>query len=544
MRCTTILMVVSATLGQAAEGTLTLRVVDEASGEPIAARVELTRPTLVSPRAKTRNSRRDSIRVVRPLPARGTIGTSFGFVLEDSVKLNLKEGPYEFRVTRGPEYRVIRGNFAIEKTSEDEHVVSLPRILDMEALGWTSGDCLVPKSDDDLARRMSSEMLQVAWEEGGKTPLVDVHGGLAFYQMEGVKPEESTRTPVVDADLKTLDSLKRIAMSWRDSGRGPEQRMEPKVAIENPFAWPLPVYLASQQIDGCFVLGDWLRLDAMVSRPSSGRPYPDEMLPDNRSLGREAEQIYWEMLSAGFRMAPLAGTGEEARDHPVGYNRLYVATQANTSSMYERALANRMAARQDNADGDSTGQEPIAPNGSEEASQQQKWWDGVWRGESFVTNGPLLQPKLNGHLPGHVFQLGSGEELSLTPELTITVQDPVEYLEVIYNGMVHTTSKLDEFAKAGGRLKPIRVDQSGWALIRVVTLYEGHFRAATSAPWYFEVDGKPRISKRSVDFFQKWLADYEADLKSHRGRDLAAYAPFIRAARQFWQDRADQASHR
>lgn len=478
----------------AADGELTLKVVDESTGEPMAARVELTRPQLVLPGSAKRRrvSRRSDLRVIRPLAARGTIETSFGFILDGEVRLNLAEGPYEFRVTAGPEYRVVRGNFAIEKTSEDEHTVELPRILKMRSVGWTSGDALVPPSKGDLAQRMRSEGLDVAAGPGA----VEVRAGLAFYH---------STEPTGEGD-GTLAALHRLAnLTAQDPT---------KVAIEEPLAWPLPVYLASQRIDGFFVLGDWLRLDKTIKQPKIGRPFPTKQERDAISLGREVEQIYWELLNAGFRIAPLAGTGDESKDHPVGYNRLYVHNKYVDES------------------------ESLQP------PSEADWWDGVWEGRSVATNGPLLQPRLDGKPPGHVFEIGQGESISLLPEVMLTVRDPVEYLEVIQNGIVHYTARLDEFAKAGGRIKPMLVDQSGWAVVRIVTLHEGHFRAAMSAPWYFEVGGERRISKRGVTFFQDWLSDYEAKLKSDRTLDLPAYAPFIRSARQFWSARVEQANAR
>lgn len=495
--------------GWAAEGELLLRVVDETTGQPIAARVELTRPQLISPEATRRGagrgSRRSALRVVRPLPARGSIPTSFGFVVDGEIKLNLKEGPYEFRVTHGPEYRVVRGNFTIEKTSDDEHVVELPRILEMSELGWTSLDAFAPESRHKLSVRMRSEDLDHAWSaessvgsenesiHNRKIGSEEIHavpiGDLIHYSFG-----QSVRDASLMTDDFTLASLTHL-VTKSDTD---------KIAIENPFAWALPIYLASQKIDGMFVLGDWLRLDAAVLKPTQGRPSPAEPPRDGRSLGREAEQVYWEMLSAGLTIAPLAGTGRQATEHPIGYNRLYVDQKDPAHDL----------------------------------------WKSVWSGRTFVTNGPLLQPELEGHSPGHVFQVSEGDNLSLTPRVTLTVRDPVDYLEVIVNGVVHHTARLDEFANAGGRISPINVRQPGWALIRVVTLHEDHFRAAISAPWYFEVGGQRRISKRSVEFFQRWLADYEAELKAAADADLAAYAPYIRAARQFWQNQLEQANAR
>jgi hypothetical protein len=290
--------------------------------------------------------------------------------------------------------------------------------------------------------------------------------------------------------------------------------VESRVAIENPFAWPLPVYLASDQVDGYFVLGDWLRLDRSQLQMKDGRPFSDRKDRLATTLGREAEQIYWHLLDAGFRIVPLAGSGDEADLHPVGYNRLYVA-----------------------GDSESIGESQPVENATQ-------WWAGAWAGRSFATNGPLLIASLDGHPPGHVFASTSTNPLELTPELSLTVRDPVDYLEVIHNGEVHYSAKLDEYAKAKGKIPPIIVTESGWAVIRVVTLHENHFRAATTAPWYLELDGQRRVSKRSVDVFQEWLADYEEHLRSTSRKDLAAYAPFIRAARAFWQSRREAVNAR
>ena len=120
------------------------------------------------------------------------------------------------------------------------------------------------------------------------------------------------------------------------------------------------------------------------------------------------------------------------------------------------------------------------------------------------------------------------------------MRDPVEYLEVIHNGKVHYSARLDEFAKAGGMLPPVNAKESGWVTIRVVTLYEDHFRAAMSAPWYIEFEDQPRITRQSVNFFRQWLADYEERLKRLPAAELQRYVPYVRAARKFWERKAGQ----
>lgn len=528
----------------AAEGKWTISAVIEGDGVPTAARIELTRPTIASSDGRTA-SRMKRLRKIKPLPGRTTVETGYGFVIDGSTQLNLSEGPYEFRVFRGPEFRVIAGNSMIEKTSSDEHLFELPRILDMQKLGWVSGDCFVPWSRESLPVRMTAEDLHVASTVAGRTvrdddpnadltklraqrerhelpmlsdPLwirgdVEAMGGLAIYSEssdEAADPEATLASD--DANLSALQQLAEVTSSRRD--HPDNESIQTKVAVENPFAWPLPVYLASEQIDGYFLLGDWLRLDGSPLQTMTGRPFPTKASRTAISLGREAEQIYWELLDAGFRVAPLAGSGDDGGLHPVGYNRLYVAGESNDPSTSQTHTV--------------------------ESAEQ--WWSGAWAGRSFVTNGPLLISNLDGHLPGHVFQINSNSPALLRAELALTVQDPVDYLEVIYNGQVHYSAKLDEYAKAGGKIPPLRVTRSGWALIRVVTLYEDHFRAASTAPWYFEVDGDQRISRSSVEFFQTWLADYESHLRSQQTGDLQAYSPFIRAAREFWQSRLKTAN--
>tara|TARA_A100001391_G_scaffold154848_2_gene112644 strand:+ start:282 stop:1967 length:1686 start_codon:yes stop_codon:yes gene_type:complete len=529
----------------AAEGKWTVSAVNEAEGTPIVARIELTRPTIESSLGRPA-SRMKRLRKIKPLPGRTTVEAGYGFVIDGPVELKLSEGAYQFRVSRGPEYRVISGNSTIEKTSADEHTFALPRILDMQQYGWTSGDCFVPASRENLPIRMTAEDLHVAATTAQGTssdkysdeeiaglrgqrqrhelpPLSDPlwirqhaqpQAGLVFYAADDHTPPRSDADPRMhtDVDLAALHRLASLASQRRSSSD-----VEPeawKVAIEDPFAWPLPVYLASGQVDGFFVLGDWLRLDRSLLQSKTGRPFPTKVTRNSKSLGREAEQITWELLDAGFRLAPLAGSGDEGGLHPVGYNRLYVAGEtADSATMQPRPV-------------DSAAQ----------------WWSGAWAGRSFATNGPLLIANLDGKLPGHVFQVDSGNPALLKAELTLTVQDPVDYLEVIYNGQIHYSAKLDEYAKAGGKIPPLRITRSGWALIRVVTLYEDHFRAATTAPWYFEVDGKPRITRSSVEVFQQWLADYETHLRSQPAVDLQAYAPFIRSARDFWQGRLESAN--
>ena len=143
-------------------------------------------------------------------------------------------------------------------------------------------------------------------------------------------------------------------------------------------------------------------------------------------------------------------------------------------------------------------------------------------------------------MPGYTF-VSDGESLQVQPEIQLAVRDPVDYLNVIHNGEVHYSAKLDEFAKAGGKIPPLTLKESGWVMIRIATLYEGHYRVAFSAPWYIQFHGQPRIQQESVQFFQAWLRDYETRLKKQPKSELSKHVPSIQSARAFWEEKMNAA---
>ena len=508
----------------AAGGSLTVSVRDEADESPVITRMVVQRADAPG----------------RRVTVRRTVPAGVGVVLDRSAELSLPDGQYRFSMIRGPEYRIITGNFALERTSLDDHSVALPRMVEMIQEGWTSGDCCVPPSPYSLPLRMASEDLHLATVLGhvdakpiagrrdDEPPKNDPswinenathNDGVVFYL-----PELQPRAEREAGDKTTVQAEAGIATENETKSMIPVEKMvqlgmqdEVKIAIENPFAWQVPVWLASGQVDGFFILGDWLRLDRKVLTIADGRGPQGVSLGGDQALGRWAEKIYWNLLDAGFRIPPLAGSGDRGRQTPVGYNRLYVG---KPSQRYNGG-----------------------PPEAVRVVSEVEWWNAAWKGQGVATNGPLLRPMLGGQLPGYVFKARPGETLELQAELQLAVRDPVEYLEVIHNGKVHYSARLDEFAKAGRMLPPVNAKESGWVTIRVVTLYEDHFRAAMSAPWYIEFEGQPRITRESVEFFRQWLSDYEERLKRLPPQELQRYVPYVRAARKFWSQKADEATN-
>ena len=123
------------------------------------------------------------------------------------------------------------------------------------------------------------------------------------------------------------------------------------------------------------------------------------------------------------------------------------------------------------------------------------WWEGLRAGRVVVTNGPLLRPRVNGELPGHVFRAARGETMELTVQLNLAVRDRVDYLEVVQNGKVVQEVRLDEYRDRRGKLPPVTFDASGWLLVRAVT---DHCRRRFASPRPVPITWKSETSRASA----------------------------------------------
>lgn len=509
-----------------AGGSLVLRVVDQETDEPMPARLVLRRSNGTSS------------------PVRRAVDAGVGVAIDEPVELSLPPNTYHFEISRGPEYRVLSGSFTLERESSDSRTVSLPRIADMPAEGWMAGDILVQVPPWDLGVRMAAEALPVAGLLSGsadvpvlptsavyavRTDLARGTGSAAGLLVLGASQEAldaamgagSTGMPLRSSDGSTgsgaaADRMEENSPSSdlfravRQARARGERSQDPKVIITNPLAWDVPIWLASERIDAVAVLGGFLQLDREITTIAGSRLPTKFDYGGPLGIGRWAEQVYWQILEAGLQLPPAAASGAGLVPNPVGYNRAYVHVESSAVMDPESLSA--------------------------------AWWEGLWEGRSVVTNGPLLRPTLDGFAPGHRFEATSGESLELTLELKLATADPVDYLEVVRDGRVEYHARLDEFARAGGRIPPLRFEQSGWVLVRVVTKYQSHFRAAISAPWFVTFDGQSRISSRGVEFFRTWLAEREQMLAELPIKERKRHAPYVRAARRFWHSRAEAAN--
>ncbi len=405
------------------DGELHIEIVDGATGKPIPARMHLSAGRQ-APIAKARPKRPVKLN----LPGTAEFGDHF--YIDGDVTLPLKVGQYTFELEATPEYLSQTGQFQIDRHADDSKRIEMRRFVDLAKEGWYGGDVDFNRNPKDL-------------------PLI--------LQAEGLQ------------DIRTPEFAHLLS-----NAPNPSATSNPKseIAIASvPYAWNLPVWLASGKLDAIELIHRHSLRDGVVDNENDGRPRDKSIYPGSRGNGRWSEAVYYHVLNCGFRLPPVAGSGSGENDNPVGTNRVYVHCGSEFS--------------------------PAA------------WWEGLQAGRVFVTNGPLLRPSVEGEPPGYVFHIEPGRPLTLEIGLNLATRVPVEYLQIIKNGMVEADVRLADWKNRKGRLPPVTFDASGWFLVRAVTNNTQTYQFASTGPYYVEQAGQSRISKSSVQFFLDWIDDAE-----------------------------------
>jgi hypothetical protein len=169
---------------------------------------------------------------------------------------------------------------------------------------------------------------------------------------------------------------------------------------------------------------------------------------------------YYRLLGAGFRLPVSSGTDWWIYDH----NRVYVKCEGGFN--YEN------------------------------------WIAGIRAGRTFVTNGPLIELKVDGHEPGATI-----ETIDPTKPLRVEAQAvsrlPFDRLEIIQDGEV-----VAESLAAGQREsrleREVAVTRGGWVAARVLSSAKTHAGTkvfAHTGPVYLRVPGTPYRHAESCGAF-------------------------------------------
>jgi hypothetical protein len=168
----------------------------------------------------------------------------------------------------------------------------------------------------------------------------------------------------------------------------------------------------------------------------------------NVADGLEADyDRYYRLLNCGFRLPASSGTDWWITDH----NRVFVQVEGGFS--YDT------------------------------------WISGLRAGRTFVSNGPLLEFRVNDKGPGASLETSGALQVSATAISRL----PFERIEVVYNGEVIAGRSSRDRREA--RLEEeITVSRGGWIAVRVSgggTTHAGNKVFAHTSPIYVRVPGTP-----------------------------------------------------
>jgi hypothetical protein len=491
---------VAASAHAAGNEQLLLKIVDRDTGKPLACRMHL----------KTAAG--------KPVKVPGVPYWKDHFVFDGEITLKLPRGGYTFEIERGNEYLLRTGHFRIEPFANDQKTIDLKRYIDMAKQGWYAGDLHVHRPPEDIPLLMRAEDLYVApvitwWN---KTNLLARQkqlektrvqfDGRRFYDLLGGEDERKGGALLFFNLEKPLD-IAAATPEFPSPMKFLEQAASTSgvhVDIEKPFWWDVPVWLASGRAHSIGLANNHIHRDGVMDNEAWGKPRDKILFSGPWGNGRWSQAIYYHVLNVGLKLPPSAGSASGVLPNPVGYNRVYV--HCGDDFNYDR------------------------------------WFEGLRAGRVVVTNGPLIIPSVMGQLPGHTFQVDAGGSIELEIGLTLSTRDKVRYLEVVKNGRVEHEVRLDDWAKAGGRLPKIKFDKTGWFLVRAVTDVKNTYRFASTGPYYVEVGYKPRISRTSAQFFLDWVHERMAQIKLDDPDRQEAVLAYHRQAEKFWQERVAKAT--
>ena len=148
----------------------------------------------------------------------------------------------------------------------------------------------------------------------------------------------------------------------------------------------------------------------------------------------------------------------------------------------------------------------------------QAWMDSLKNGRTFATNGPLIEFGLGGQKVGGELKFdGAQATVPFTAKLRSIV--PVDHLEIVCNGRVAETLKLEAARDSADIAGTLPLKESGWCVLRASSDNAEYpvldnYVYATTSPVFVTIGGKPPRSPEDAKYFSAWI-DRTIDTTSH-----------------------------
>lgn len=215
--------------------------------------------------------------------------------------------------------------------------------------------------------------------------------------------------------------------------------------------------------------------------------FPNHFGPWQKSGMSQAEfpimcavDLYYQLLNAGFRLPVAAGTDKFFEEIPLGSNRTYAKVDGTANHA--------------------------------------SWLAAIKAGRNFVSNGPILEFDVDGHEPGDVVELKGSKSLKARVRARSIL--PFTTVNLVMDGDVvsHKTVPIWENPPKDGVYTmeveaTVNLTKSSWLAARVADhpdlrnriLPRGVSVFAHTSPVYFLQDGKSVHETASISYLRKWV---------------------------------------
>ncbi|MCL5271323.1 MAG: CehA/McbA family metallohydrolase [bacterium] len=454
-------------------------------------------------------------------------GKNWAFIEDGTftVELPAMDG-YTFEFVRGLEYErpVIKVDLA-GKSGPIEGTLPLKRGINMREKMWMSADTHVHNLMPEAAwRQMKGEALDYVnlmfigaghplWKGGLVTgkPAIDKDGYIVYVSQE-----------VRDAQLghMTLLAMKRPIQPINGyTGKElPEQTYIP----HEPLNWE--IYDMMHEQGGLAYHAHytyWPGYGAAVSAALRKLDGVEWLTPDLRYYGNQTRQniqvpghpltgsgtMWYYMLNNGCRLPVIGGTDKMSAGRVVGGgNRTYAHVKTWDHAGFIDALR---------------------------------------RGETFVSNGPMLEATANGKPLGSDLKFRGKGPHTVTVKAGVFTQKPITYVEIIQDGQVVDEVAVPPDQKEVAVSKDLTFTKSGWLAVRCGNSerdrnnWENAYTAAHSSPIYVTVDGKLPADKAGAEYMigrvkvaLDWIAKEGFTTEEYRQRAIES----TKKALRFYED--------
>ncbi len=434
-------------------GHVEMSLIDGASGEPTPVRLGLYDATgrmpLPSDDALIVNFYDDEVRQI--FLRGGTFGLSqpwpadnrHVFYADGRYRAEVAAGTYHLVVSKGPEYRIIERQLKVEVGRELELEVVIPRWDDMPARNWYSGDVHIhvarpdKSGDDRISAYLRAEDVHVSNTLEMNNPAA-VH--FAQYAW-GIDGQHLVGDHVVVPGIEGPRTAQRghtISLNILEPLHRPEQYFLYHEVFED-YAQQGGVsgyaHVGQEEFNGSWGLA----LDV---------PFGLVDFVEILQGGSLYTELWYEFLNLGYQLTPVAGS-----DFPY----------------YDQAGAVRSYAR---VEGEFT---------------PQAWYGALEKGNTFVTNGPMLTFEINGQGMGSAMSAGRGDVLNIEATARINPDiDELDRLELVAHGDVVASVSTSDSEGTLTLRHQLTAQTGAWLAVRA---YGKAQALAHSSPVYVEVDG-------------------------------------------------------